>query len=325
MKKEQTIIIWEGCDPSISKAIEEFQGHWRSYSTASRRYPIVRLIQEIIDPAVAAYMAHLPACYSGSVSGVGAGMTFSETIRLVGLDAMVHLQRQLLRHFIKTVDRQDSRDQCFVSTIESLTELVWGCACKRPKKSTLTTGVNLNAQRKHGFCNLCGELTEFSAFMATVSDKHINDAEMDDRKKLELSHQYCAGHRPLLANGERNPLYRQAIRSRTQFDLELGRLNRQCAKRTTPQAASGDLLVDRYFYSYLLAKTIQPADKAELRNQARLMVDSKLSDRKKKILMLQRDGLNQSDIARKLSIERQAVSKALKSLASIPKMLQLKE
>lgn len=325
MKKEQTITIWEGCDPSISNAIEHFRECWHPYSTASRRYPIVRLIEEIIDPAVAAYMTTLPARYSGFVSGVGAGMGFSETIRLAGLDAMVRLQRQLLRQFVKTVDKQDSRDQRFVATIESLTGLVWDCACKRPKKSTITTGVNLNAQRKHGFCELCGELTEFADFMATVADDQVNDVELQDRKKLELSHQYCVRHRPILANGSRSPAYRQAKRSLAQFNLELDRLNRQCAKRATPQAASGDPLVDRYFHQYLLAQTLQPADKAELRNQARLMVDAKLSDRKKQILILQWEGLNHSGIARKLGIERQTVSKALKSLASTPGMLQLKE
>jgi DNA-binding NarL/FixJ family response regulator len=325
MKKQQTITIWEGCDPDISEAIERFQDRWCPYSTASRRYPIVRLIQEVIDPAVATYMNALPARYSGFVSGVGAGMDFSETIRLVGFDTMVRLQRQLLRHFIKTVDRQDSRDQRFVATVESLTSLVWDCACKRPKKSTTTTGVNLNAQRKHGFCELCGELTEFADFMATVADDQVNDIELQDRKKLELSHQYCARHRPILANGSRNPAYRQAKRSLAQFNLELDRLNRQCAKRATPQAASGDPLVDRYFYHLMLSQTVQSADKGELRNQARLMVDSKLSDRKKQILILQWDGLNQSEIARKLGIERQAVSKALKSLVSTPRMLQLKE
>lgn len=325
MKKEQTITIWEGCDPDFAKAIGEFQDRWRPYSTASRHYPIVGLIQEIIDPAIATYMAALPARYSGFVSGAGAGMDFSETIRLVGFDAMVRLQRQLLRHFVKTVDKQDSRDQRFVATIESLTGLVWDCACKRPKKKTITTGVNLNAQRKHGFCELCGELTEFADFMATVSDKQVNDVELQDRKRLELSHQYCAKHRPILANGSRNPAYRRAKRSLAQFDLELERLNRQCAKRATPQAASGDPLVDRYFYHYMLGQTVQPADKGALRNQARLMVDSNLSDRKKQILILQWSGLNQSEIARKLGIERQAVSKALKSLASTPRMLLLKE
>ena len=325
MKKEQTITIWEGCDLGISKAIERFQDRWRPYSTASRRYPIVRLIQEVIDPAVVTYMKTLPARYSGFITGVGAGIGFSETIQLVGFDTMVRLQRQLLRHFIKTVDTQDSRDQRFVATIESLNGLVLDCACKRPKKSTSTTGVNLNEQRKHGFCELCGELTEFAAFMATVADEQVNDVELQERKKLELSHQYCPRHRPILANGRRNPAYRQAKRSVAQFNLELDRLNHQCAKRATPQAASGDPLVDRYFHHYLLTQTLQPADKAELRNLARQMVEMKLSDRKKQILILRWDGLNQSEIARKLSIERQAVWKALKSLAACPKPLLLRE
>ena len=61
-------------------------------------------------------------------------------------------------------------------------------------------------------------------------------------------------------------------------------------------------------------------DRRNAHNQARLMVDSKLSDRKKQMLMLQWSGLNQSEIARKLGIERQAVSKAL---AAIPAMFRL--
>lgn len=325
MKKEQAITIWEGCDPNISKAIKRFQEHWRPYSIASRRYHIRRLIKEIIDPAVASYMKTLPARYSGFVAGAGTGMAFSEIIRLVGFDSMVQLQRQLLRQFIKTEDKQDSRDQRFVATIETLAGLVWDCASKRPKKSTVKAGVNLNAQRKHGFCELCGELTEFTSFMATAADDQVNDVELQDRKKLELSHQYCAEHKPILSDGSRNPAYRQAKRSLKQFNLELDRLSRQCVKRTTPQAASGDPLVDRYFHQYILAQTLQPADKGELRNQARLIVDMKLSDRKKQILILQRDGLNQSEIARKLGVERQTVSKALKSLALISLALQLKD
>lgn len=252
-------------------------------------------------------------------------MDFSEVIRLAGFEATVRLQQQLLRQFIKTADQQSATDQRFVATIESLIGLVWDCACKQPIKSTITTGVDLNGQRKHGYCAFCGELSEFAAFTATVSDEHVDDAEMGDCTRLELSHQYCALHRPVFANGERNPAYRRAKRSFKQFKIELDRLTRQCARRATPQAASGDPLVDRYFYHYMLAQTTQPADKRELRNQARLMVDLKLSDRKKQILVLQQDGLNQSEIAQELGIRRQSVSKALKSLTSTPRMLQLKE
>ncbi|HAF2127597.1 TPA: LuxR family transcriptional regulator [Salmonella enterica] len=322
MKNESKIVIWENCDPLTSEAIKQFEQRWQPYSVSSRRYPIIRLIEEVIDPSVTAYMAALPASYSGYIPGAGTGVAFSAIIRLVGLEAMVRVQRQLLRQFIKTEDRQTPRDQRFVATLESLIGLVWDCACKRPKKSAPTNGVNLNSQRKHGFCDFCGNLTEFASFMATVADEQINDSELEEHRKFELSHQFCAEHRPKLANGEWNPAYRQAKRSHMRFKLELARLNHQCAKRSTPQAASGDPLVDSYFYHYMLAQTVQPADKAELRNQARLMADSKLSDRKKQMLVLQHSGFNQSEIARRLGIGRQAVSKAL---ASIHEAFHLKQ
>jgi DNA-binding CsgD family transcriptional regulator len=153
--------------------------------------------------------------------------------------------------------------------------------------------------------------------MTQVKQKKINNIELEDHKKLELSHQYCAKHKPKLANGNWNPIYRQAKRSQLQFCTELDRLARQCAKRSKPQPTSGDPLVDSYTWCYLLATTIQLADIAEIRNHARLITDSKLSDRKKQMLMLQYYGLNQSEIANRLRIRRQAVSKALASIHDI--------
>lgn len=88
-----------------------------------------------------------------------------------------------------------------------------------------------------------------------------------------------------------NPVYKKATRSIAQFDLELGRLSRQCANRATPHAATGDPLIDDYFYLYFLGQTIQPADKTELRNLVRLMVDAPLTNQKKQIPALQKEGL----------------------------------
>ena len=316
MKNDPTIVIWEGCDPTVSEAIEQFEDRWRPYSASSRRYPIVGLIQELIDPAVAAYTATLPQRYLGHIPGAGTGVGLSGIIRLVGLDAMVRMQRQLLRQFIKTEDRQTPRDRRFVATLESLIGLVWDCACKRPVKSKVRD-TRLNGERLQGFCRFCGSLAELTSFAGGSDDPKADDPE----EKLRLSSLYCLDHRPKLPSGAWNPVYRQARRSLAQFDLELARLNQQCAKPATAQVKSGDQLVDSYFFHYVAGQTLQPADKAELRNQARLMVDSKLSDRKKQMLMLQWSGLNQSEIARKLGIERQAVSKAL---ASIPAMFHLK-
>lgn len=315
MKNDPTIVIWEGCDPTVSEAIEQFEDRWRPYSASSRRYPIVGLIQELIDPAVAAYTATLPQRYLGHIPGAGTGVSFSGIIRLVGLDAMVRMQRQLLRQFIKTEDRQTPKDRRFVATLESLIGLVWDCACKRPTKSKVRD-TRLNGERLQGFCRFCGSLAELTSFAGGSDDPKADDPE----EKLRLSSLYCLDHRPKLPSGAWNPVYRQARRSLAQFDLELARLNQQCAKPATAQVKSGDQLVDSYFFHYVAGQTLQPADKAELRNQARLMVDSKLSDRKKQMLMLQWSGLNQSEIARKLGIERQAVSKAL---AAIPAMFRL--
>lgn len=325
MKKEPMITIWEDCIPAVADAIQQFEKCWRPYSAFSRRYPIIRLIEKIIDPAVTVYTSALPISYSGYIPGAGTGISFSAIIRILGFAAMVRMQRQLLRQFIKTQNINIARNKRFIATLETLSELVESCASKRPKKSSPEKGVNLNNQRKQGFCDFCGSLTELAVFMETVAAKQINDVELQDHQKLELSHQYCSGHRPKLTTGEWNPLYRKAKRSFQQFNIELARLNRQCAKRSTPQAASGDSLVDSYTYHYMLRQNLQPADIAELRDLARQIIDAKLTDRKKQILILQWGGLNQSEIARKLGIERQAVSKALKSLASTPRMLQLKE
>lgn len=304
MKKQSTIAVWEGCDASVTEALHRFLDRWEPYSTASKRYSIVRLVEELIDPAVAAYAKTLPSSYQGHIPGAGTNVAFSAIMQLVGIASMVRLQRQLLRAFILTHDKQSGVDRCFIATLETLIELVM--ACKRKQPSNKDMG-GLNGQRLKGFCRFCGALAELALFAEGEGQRDIDE-------NLRLSNLYCIAHRPKSPDGSWNPAYRQAMRSVRQFDLELARLSRQCAIRTEPLAKSGDELVDAYIFRYMLGQTLQLADEAELRNLARLMVDMKLTDRKKQILALQKFGLNQSEIARRLEIERQAVSKALRSI-----------
>lgn len=316
VKDELAIAFGVGCDSAIADAIRQFKGRWQPYSASSRRYPIVRLIQDLIDPTVTAYMASLASRYLGYFPGAATGIGLSEIIRSVGLDATVRLQRQLLRQFIKTADKQSEKDRRFVATLETLIELVWDCACKRPVKSKVRD-TQLNGERSHGFCRFCGSLAELTSFIGG-SDAPKED---DPEDTLRLSDLYCLRHRPKFSNGAWNPAYRQAKRSLKQFDLELSRLRRQCAKRSVIQSISGDRLIDLYIFLYVLDQLFTAADEAELRDQARRMVDLHLSDRKKQMLTLQWLKYNQSDIARKLDIKRQAVSKAL---ASVPEAFQLR-
>ncbi|AZE80427.1 hypothetical protein C4J99_4672 [Pseudomonas synxantha] len=271
---------------------------------ASKRYPITRLVEELIDPAVAAYAKEIPARYQGHIPGVGTDVAFSAIMKLVGFPAMIRLQRQLLRAFVLTHDQQSKKDRCFIATLETLIELVM--ACKRKKPSSEDVG-GLNNQRLKGFCRFCGTQAELASFAT-------GEGQRDPDEYLRLSNLYCTTHRPKTHDGSWNPAYRQAKRAVAQFDLELARLSRQCAIRAEPKAKSGDELVDAYIFRYMLSQTLHLADEAELRNLARLMVDVKLTDRRKQILVLQKIGFNQSEIARRLEIERQAVSKALRSI-----------
>lgn len=312
------ITTWEGCDPTVAAAIKMFVERGSPYSIASRRYPILRLVQEVIDPAVAAYINSLPLSHKDYISGADIG--FSELIKKMGFNVVARAQRLLLRNFILTLDRQTSLDKCLIATIESLIELVSECASKRPKKSSPAKGVTINSQRKLGFCEFCGNQTEYAQFISEISEYAANDIEFPDHEKLVLSHQYCSNHRPRLTDGQWNPKYRQGKRSIEQFNQELLRLRRQCAKPSKANANSGNKLVDYYFLEWIPGQNLTPADIGELRNIARFMTDSKLSDTKKIILALKNQGFNQSEIGKilelnyRLPMTRQAVSKALNSV-----------
>jgi hypothetical protein len=202
----------------------------------------------------------------------------------------------------------------------SIHELVTHCPYKYSKTSYLSVNIRLNTQQRQDLCAYCGEMTEFSAFVTGVNNNYIMNTENPGHKKSELSHQYCINHRPKLKNGKWNPVYRTAKRSSEQFNIELTRLINQSFDHFTIRAQSGDSLVDQYFFSYILKNTLHPTDESELRNIARRMVDSKLSDNKKKILVLKKAGLNQTEIANRLQggtqkpLSRQTVSRLLASV-----------
>lgn len=81
---DMKITIWEGCDLTVAAAIKLFVECSSPYSIFSRRYPILRLIQEVIDPAVADYVNSLPPSHKDYISGVNLG--FSEVLKNLGLN-----------------------------------------------------------------------------------------------------------------------------------------------------------------------------------------------------------------------------------------------
>lgn len=311
MENFPVIRIWEGCDPTVADAIGQFQDHWRPYSASSRGKRINRLIQELIDPAVATYAASLPQRYLGYMPGAGTGVALSDIVQSVGLNSMARVQRQLLRAFVSTQAGESARDGRFIATLETLLDLFRASARKPPLKSKVRD-TRLNGRRIQEFCRFCGAPAELTAFAIGRDDLKPDNPE----ETLRLSSVYCADHRPKLPSGEWNPAYRKAKRSLAQFDTELARLTQQSGNWRKVRPQSGDSLVDSYIYHYVRKHLLRPGDEAELRHHARRMADGKLSDRKKQMIMLQRYGVSQSEVARRLGIERQAVFKALAVIPS---------
>ena len=317
----QKIYIWQGCDPAIDVAVSHFQKLWGPYSLASRRYHIMNLIREIIDPAVEEFLARLPSRYSGIPLPMhNNNLPFSECIKLKGgFHPMLKFQRYGLRRLINFTNDIDTFDQCIIATFETLIELVTSCAFKQPNKKK-TGDSRLNGQRHQDLCKFCGQPSELLYF---IEQGTYVDIESDPDYKARLSSRYCSEHRPKHLDGTWNPKYLQARRTHDRFELELLRLIKQSATPATIRPHSNDIATNLYIYNYVARQTILPSDENELRQQAREIVDKKFSDRKKQIVMLIASGYKQADIARRLGISRQAVSKTIAKIPNEFKINQL--
>ncbi|WP_348679771.1 LuxR family transcriptional regulator [Alcanivorax profundi] len=302
------IQIVPGCNPIISAAIENLQDRWRQYSNRSKSKPLAGLLEEIIDPALSEYAKKIPRNYLPYILGSGQDGPLSEIFRTKPVGAEL-AQRNLIREFENASSNPAFSNPAFVATLETLVELLWACSDKRARHTKVR---GLNGQRRaQEFCRFCGKPSELAAYAAGSDSVDIYHKSTT----LQLSSTHCHEHRVKLPTGKWNPAYKSASMSVAKFDLELDRLTRQSRNYETPSASSGDPLVDQYIYQYVHRFGFRPGDKAEMRNHARGIVDAKLSDHKKRVLVLQQQGLNQSNIATILNVSRQSVSK---SLASTP-------
>lgn len=305
------VSIWQDCAPEVRAATERFNERSGPFSLASKRDSFLRLIREELDDALDSYRSQLELKYTQfDVPGLSGEKPFSSVVRDLGVRCTEDNIRRTLRLFSKSICfAQDEDDLRFFDTAETLIGVLVHCRCKRPKKRKSVYS-QFNQQRPKELCLLCGEPSEFLQYF----NDHEAWALIDDDEKLRLSHKYCHKHRPKLRNGNWNPEYRRARRNRETFELEAERLLNQSAQPAVVKPHTGTLDIDRYIMTLIAQTTLQPADEDKIRNLARKIINYRISDRKKQILMLMATGYKQAEIARRLNISRQAVSKALNSI-----------
>ncbi len=307
---ETEIPVWPNCSPIMEAAVRELVANWRPYSSSARRFPIRRLIEQLIDPAIA--LLCVDAVFQRYILGAPGTVALSDLIHSIHYKGAMQAQRVLIRQYMSATRHTGEQSREVIGTLETLVEVIEACGRKRPARSRCTVeGVTQNAQRNRDFCEMCGQPSELAHLINTGDWPESADTDY----ALHLSNRYCASHRPRHVDGTWNPQYQRAKRSKNLFNLELARLTEQSAQRTlspkhdTPAA-------ELFAFHITHSNGLTAADEGALREQARFMIDARLTDAKKQMLILRASGLNQSEIARRMGISRQAVSKALGSIPS---------
>lgn len=308
MTNDLRIEVWRGCAEVVASAVKIFCERWGPYSTKSSRHSIFSLFEKQIDPAFAAYRTTLPDHHPGRE--LFSDMSITKLARHGGFGLPEKAIRLALRQFTRIA----GHDAEYRATLETLLEVVRRCETKRPKSLPLPSG---RANRLYStYCEFCGANTELAA-----QKKGYTQPGYDGEGAARLSGKYCWEHRPKYLDGSRNDKYLRAVRHKREFEIELGRLILQASALSKPSAATGDSDLDLFYFKLLAPHPVYPSDICFLRNAARQIVDSRVSDPKKRIVMMRAGQYSLAAIAQKVGAKsRQAVAKAL---SSIPKCYRL--
>lgn len=300
----QRIEVWKGCAPTVASAVEIFSNQWGPYSSRSRTRSIFRLFEEVIEPVWRDYLHTLPLSYSGRV--VCHRLELGRLARAVGFQTLESIIEDVLRNlrrnneaagFVNTAYAHE-----FEMTLEMMRVILRACYAKRPK--THKTRINrLDFQ----ICRYCGEDTE-----------HRTQAKQNYEPEgvARFSTVYCAKHRPKFRDGTSNSEYLRAARHKEEFENEVKRMQYQSASIAKPNAQTGDAFLDLFYFKLLSPHAIYADDEKFIRNEARALVNERVDDRKKRMVMMRASGLSLAAIAEAVGVKsRQAASKAI---ASIP-------
>ncbi len=258
--------------------------------------------------------AHSPALSDGEFPDFKSLSLISQQYGFNALDRFIYF---VIRSS-PAYDGTTASDIMLTASLDSLRKLALACRAKKPKRESHG---KVNTLRGAEICRLCDQATELSAHLAGNA---WPEEDIDDQR-LRLSSLYCCKHKPKKAFSDAvRADYLRAKRNQGAFDQELERLDRQSwAGTAAAYAKSGNPAVDEYIRLLSVHRSLtyeqQPPDRLDtletrLRWEARMLVDRRISDRKKEIIALLSSGMNQSEVARQLGIERQAISKALHSV-----------
>ncbi|VVE43827.1 LuxR family transcriptional regulator [Pandoraea horticolens] len=330
------IRAWDGCDPKLRDAIAALSTAWGSYSAQSRRYPIFKLLRELIDPAWVdlrdryealsaqtlniAWMRHrlkaMTLAEQTRFSGLGGTTALSTIAQCCGLTSLDQFLQEVGREIMKKP--ADAEPSCLEQSLDSLREVAMRCRGKTTKRRSLGKFGRVDLLHGMSTCRSCAQPTELAA--------HLAEAHGTSPEGSRLSSIYCGVHSPKKAGSSTTRAkYKQARRTQQTFEIELKRLEHQYwGHAATIRTELPAQTIDEFFRRLSVLKRLRIDDECgtstseteeRLRSEARKLVDRRMSDRKKEIVVLLANGKSQPQIAEALGLKsRQAISKTLRTI-----------
>jgi len=327
MLKTPPIEVWSGCDPDFAEAVGALSRAWGPHSKESRRYPIFKLLRELIDPAWLGLCRRSDALNGGRLNLAWTRYTLElarrvDPVNIAGLDGTSppsELARRLgfseLDRFIDHVAEVCDvlGDDQLLRSMDTMKEVALRCRGKGKKRTSLGKFRKVELLYGMRFCRSCERPTELADHQA------MGDAAPETAARPSST--YCSIHSPKQQGLGSRSDYLKARRSQTAFEVELNRLECQYSSSRSAHARSGKPLVDQFFQLLAVRRVVERADdvdiddlERQLRAEARRLVADRITDRKKEMIALISSGMSQSQAADQLGVARQAISKALKSM-----------
>lgn len=192
-------------------------------------------------------------------------------VMMMGFKSTHDSIKQQLRHFINTEPQCRPIDFRFQSTVDNLLELLWMLHLRPTRFKHHSPDIKFNARRKKTYCELYGQRNELAEHLYRLDNNLLDpddkqEANDKQKTKLQVSHRYCARHRPRNKDGRIwNPVYKSALQSKELFEKELRCLQLHVSRvvKYKPilddeelKTLSAEQLVDRYFYLFLQDKSV---------------------------------------------------------------------
>lgn len=311
------IAITRGCDPRITMAVRSFDAACSpSYTVTSKRWSVWRLVGEHIEPAVVEAFERRQPGYYTSWFGPG-GLT-----RWMRANRSVAIADRRLKSLHRAVDE---RLKPSVETLRNLIDFVVGLQPKRvvPDEVKPLKGaprlVRLRRAEFEPYCELCWRLSQRSEAIEREGSTYLEPLDSGGPTRW-LSDRFCSRHDPK----DPGTSYRRDLRYRDGLESAMRSLRQVVNDDPSFRAAiAGDdsnskcppdirgLDLTNRAYSAFSPLVMR------MRWHAYQIARHRPADSTISAVQLARQGHQQAEIARRLGLTPQAVSKALRQARGV--------